>query len=36
MTDIRPATADDWPGLWKIFRAVVETGDTYPYDPGTT
>lgn len=36
MTDIRPATPDDWPGLWDIFRAVVATGDTYPYDPGTT
>ncbi len=36
MTDIRPATADDWPGLWEIFRTVVETGDTYPYAPDTT
>ncbi|MCH7551191.1 MAG: hypothetical protein IIA35_05765 [Proteobacteria bacterium] len=36
MTDIRPATAADWPGLWEIFRAVVETGDTYPYAPDTT
>ncbi len=36
MIDIRPATADDWPGLWEIFRTVVETGDTYPYAPDTT
>ena len=36
MTDIHPATAADWPGLWEIFRAVVATGDTYPYGPDTT
>lgn len=36
MTDIRPVTADDWAGLWEIFRTVVETGDTYPYAPDTT
>ena len=36
MTDIRPATTADWPGLWEIFRAVVATGDTYPYGPDTT
>ncbi len=36
MTDIRPATAADWPSLWEIFRAVVATGDTYPYGPDTT
>jgi L-amino acid N-acyltransferase YncA len=36
MTDIRPATPADWPGLWGIFRAVVATGDTYPYGPDTT
>ena len=36
MTDIRPATSDDWPGIWAIFRDVVETGDTYPYAPDTT
>ena len=36
MTDIRPATAADWPDLWEIFRAVVATGDTYPYGPDTT
>jgi L-amino acid N-acyltransferase YncA len=36
MTDIRPATAPDWPELWEIFRAVVATGDTYPYGLDTT
>ena len=36
MTDIRPATTPDWPGLWEIFRAVVATGDTYPYGLDTT
>ena len=36
MTDIRPATAADWPGRWEIFRAVVATGDTYLYGPDTT
>ena len=36
MTEIRPTTAADWPGLWEIFRAVVATGDTYPYGPDST
>lgn len=36
MTEIRAATAADWPGIWEIFQRVVETGDTYPYAPGTT
>ncbi len=36
MIDIRATTDDDWPGLWEIFRTVVETGDTYPYAPDTT
>ena len=31
MTEIRAATAADWPGLWEIFRYVVEKCDTYPY-----
>ncbi len=35
MTDIRPAAPEDWPGLWEIFRLVVESGDTYPYAPDT-
>ena len=36
MIEIRPATPDDWPGIWEIFRAVVEKGDTYPYAMDTT
>ena len=36
MTEIRPATPEDWPGIWEIFRAVVEKGDTYPYATDTT
>ena len=35
MTDIRPARPEDWPGLWEIFRLVVEKGDTYPYAMNT-
>ena len=35
MTDIRPARSEDWPGLWEIFRLVVEKGDTYPYAMNT-
>lgn len=33
---IRRATASDWDEIWTIFHAVVEQGDTYAYDPGTT
>lgn len=29
----RTAASDDWVGIWPIFRAVVETGDTYAYAP---
>ena len=36
MTEIRPATPDDWPGIWEIFHAVVEKGETYPYATDTT
>jgi L-amino acid N-acyltransferase YncA len=32
--DIREATAEDWPAIWPIFRAVVEAGETYAYDEG--
>jgi len=35
MTDFRLATPEDWPGLWEIFRSVVEKGDTYPYAEDT-
>lgn len=30
------ARPDDWPGIWVVFQAVVATGDTYPYPPGTS
>jgi L-amino acid N-acyltransferase YncA len=33
---IRRATESDWDAIWEIFHAVVETGDTYSYDPETT
>jgi len=33
---VRPATADDWPAIWAIFRAVVASGDTYAYPPDIT
>jgi len=29
--DFAEAGPDDWPEIWGIFRAVVATGDTYPY-----
>ncbi len=33
MTDpsIRPATADDWPAIWPIFRDTVAAGETYAF-----
>lgn len=24
---------DDWPGIWRVFQAVVATADTYPFPP---
>lgn len=30
--EVRTATADDWPGIWPIWRAVVEAGDTYVWE----
>lgn len=33
---IRRATADDWPAIWRIFAAVVGAGDTYTYAPDTS
>ena len=30
---IRAFEDPDWPGVWPIFGAVVEAGDTYAYDP---
>jgi L-amino acid N-acyltransferase YncA len=33
---IRPAEVADFDGIWEIFHAVVEKGDTYVYDPATS
>lgn len=33
---IRRATPDDWPGIWRIFAAVVGAGDTYTWPPDTS
>ena len=33
---IRRAADSDFDGIWEIFHAVVEKGDTYAFDPGTT
>lgn len=30
---VRPASAGDWPVIWRIFRRVVAGGDTYAYEP---
>ncbi len=34
--NIRPATQEDWPGIWVIFRDVISHGDTYTYAPDFT
>jgi L-amino acid N-acyltransferase YncA len=31
--EIREATDDDWPQLWPVFRATVQAGETYAFDP---
>ena len=31
---IRPYRDDDWPAVYRIYREVVEPGETYTYDPG--
>ena len=33
---VTEATEADWPGIWEIFSAVVQGGDTYSYAPDTT
>ena len=33
---IRPATDDDWPDIWALFRAVCAAGDAFAYEPETT
>lgn len=32
---IRKATIRDYDAVWEIFRAVIQTGDTYVFDPAT-
>jgi L-amino acid N-acyltransferase YncA len=34
--DIRRARAGDFPAIWRIFHAVVASGDSYAYAPTTT
>jgi len=36
MITIRTARGPDFDSIWRIFREVVERGDTYVYDPSTT
>jgi ribosomal protein S18 acetylase RimI-like enzyme len=36
MLEIRLATEEDFDDIWRIFRAVVEPGDTYTFGPETT
>ena len=33
--DIRRAQLDDWAGIWPIWQAVVDAGETYMWLPGT-
>ncbi|MGH9139218.1 MAG: GNAT family N-acetyltransferase [Acidimicrobiales bacterium] len=33
---VRPASDDDWPAIWPIWRSVVDAGGTYLWPPGTT
>ena len=33
--DIRSAQPDDWAGIWPIWQAVVNAGETYVWPPGT-
>lgn len=35
-SEIRDATAHDWPAIWPIVRDVVRAGDTFTYDPQMT
>jgi L-amino acid N-acyltransferase YncA len=36
VSEIRTATAGDWPAIWPIFSEVVTAGETYAYDPDLT
>ena len=31
---IRPAAAEDWPGIYPFYAAIVEAGETYAFPPG--
>ncbi|WP_338847882.1 GNAT family N-acetyltransferase [Massilia sp. W12] len=33
---IRPATETDWSAIWPIFQEIVQAGETYAYEPGTS
>lgn len=33
VVEFRQAGPDDWPGIWRVFSAVVTAGDTYTYPP---
>jgi L-amino acid N-acyltransferase YncA len=35
MLTIRKATGADYDQVWEIYSAVIETGDTYVFDPET-
>lgn len=32
---LRAATADDWPAIWPVWHAVVQTGESIGWDPDT-
>ena len=34
--EIRELSPDEFDVVWPVFRAVIESGDTYPYDPAMT
>lgn len=34
--DIRPATPDDWPGIWSIMEPVLREGETFTWDRDTS
>jgi L-amino acid N-acyltransferase YncA len=33
MITIRPASRDDWAGIWPFYRRIVQAQETYAYDP---
>ena len=35
MIEVRQATGEDFEAIWEIFHAVVMSGDSYAFDPGT-